>query len=469
VQSRKGEVVLHATDHSRHARFILDRRRLLQIGGLGGLGLTLSKLFQVQALAESNLANSPRKIRSCILLFYYGGPSQLDTWDMKPTAPKEVRGEFKPIATNVPGIQVSEHLPRSARLMSELAVIRSMHHGMRNHNSAAVEALCGRTPLKGDLELLADDPNSFPCYGSVLSRLIPGRADLPSHVALPHVMHNVVTLPGQNAGFLGAAFNPFQITRDPNDPGFKVDELELPPDVDLARLDDRRRLLALVDRHAERVEQHSKRQNMTTFQQRAFDLLHSADVRRAFDLGRETPVVRDRYGRHTLGQSLLLARRLVEAGVRFINVNDKVHNGQLANWDSHENNFGRLKNDLLPAADQAYSALIEDLRARGLLDSTLVISLAEFGRTPKVNGNAGRDHWPDCFSVVLAGGGVHGGSIYGRSDRIAAYPAADPVTPADLAATLYWLFGLDTHTEVHDLTGRPYRVADGDPLQKLFA
>jgi uncharacterized protein (DUF1501 family) len=191
-------------------------------------------------------------------------------------------------------------------------------------------------------------------------------------------------------------------------------------------------------------------------------------VRRAFDLARETPAMRERYGRHTLGQSMLLARRLVEAGVRFVNVNDKVTNGQLANWDSHENNFGRLKNDLLPPADQAFSALIEDLDQRGLLASTLVIALAEFGRTPRINGNAGRDHWPDCFSAVLAGGGVRGGAIYGASDRFAAYPATDPVTPGDLAATLFWRFGLDPETELRDLTGRPYRVADGTPLDRLF-
>jgi uncharacterized protein (DUF1501 family) len=208
---------------------------------------------------------------------------------------------------------------------------------------------------------------------------------------------------------------------------------------------------------------------MTVHQERAFELLRSPAVRRAFDIGREIGPVRERYGRTTLGQSLLLARRLVEAGVRFVNVNDKISNGQLANWDSHESNFGRLKNDLLPPADQAYSALIEDLSARGLLESTLVITLAEFGRTPQINKSAGRDHWPDCYSIVLAGGGIRGGQVHGSSDRIGAYPATDPVTPGDLAATLFERFGLDPATEVRDLTGRPYRLADGEPLRKLFA
>jgi hypothetical protein len=393
-------------------------------------------------------------------VFFYGGPSHLDTWDMKPNAPAEVRGAFRPIATRVPGIKVCEHLPRCAGVMDRLAILRSMHHPMRNHNSAAVESLCGRTPQKGDLELLADDPNGPPCYGAVVSGQTPRRRDLPTHVALPHVMYNVVQLPGQTAGFLGTTHQPFQVKHDPNTPDFLANELGMPPDLPQARLEDRRQLLSLLD-----APQHGP---MALSQQRAFDLLGSATVRRALDLSGESTAVRERYGRNTLGQSLLLARRLVEAGVRFINVNDKVTNGQQANWDSHENNFGRLKNDLLPPADQALSALVEDLDVRGLLPSTLVVALAEFGRTPKVNANAGRDHWPDCFSVVLAGGGVQGGCVYGASDPIGAFPAADPVTPGDLAATLFWRMGLNPAAEIRDLTGRPYRLAEGEPLRRLF-
>src|SRR5262249_1082375 len=204
------------------------------------------------------------------------------------------------------------------------------------------------------------------------------------------------------------------------------------------------------------------------FQEKAFTLLRSDQVRRAFDLSQEPAGLRERYGRNTLGQSLLLARRLVESGVRFVNVNDKIHNGQLANWDSHENNFGRLKNDLLAAADQAFTGLIEDLDARGVLASTLVVALAEFGRTPKINKNAGRDHWPYCFSVILAGGGIKGGTVHGASDKIGAYPALDPVTPGDLAATLFGRFGLNPATEIRDLTGRPYRLAEGEPIRRLF-
>jgi hypothetical protein len=383
---------------------------------------------------------------------------------MKPAAPAEVRGEFRSIATRVPGLRIGEHLPMTARVTDRLAVIRSLHHPMRNHNSAAVEALCGRTPLRGDLELLANDPNSFPCYGSALSFLGPRSTDMPTHVALPHVMYNVVELPGQSAGFLGASHNSFQVTRDPNAADFRVGELELPADMPSARLEDRRALLSLVDGQSRRAEHRP----MNVYQRRAFDLLRSERVRLAFDIAREDQKTRERYGRNPLGQSLLLARRLTEAGVRFVNVNDKISNGQLANWDSHENNFGRLKNDLLPPADRAFSALIEDLEARGQLESTLVVALAEFGRTPRINPNAGRDHWPDCFSIVMAGGGISGGKVHGTSDKIGAYPHTDPVSTGDLAATLFWRFGLDPTIEIRDLTNRPYRLADGEPLRGLF-
>jgi uncharacterized protein (DUF1501 family) len=449
-------------DHDAFASRFLSRRRLLQVGGLGCLGLNLAGLLRAEATRPA------ARVRSCILLFYYGGPSHLDTWDMKPDAPAEVRGEFKPIATRVPGLRVGEHLPRTARVSDRLAVVRGMHHPMRNHNSAAATTLSGRAPLKGDLELLANDANSFPCYGAVLSRLAPGPRPTPTHVALPHVMYNVVELPGQRAGFLGAAYNPFQVAHDPNSPDFHVGELELPADLPLARLEDRRSLLALLDPRTRAAERQAAEGSMTVYQERAADLLRSEAVRRAFDLSREAAAVRERYGRTKLGQSLLLARRLVEAGVRFVNVNDKVANGQMENWDSHENNFGRLKNDLLPPADRAFAALIEDLDARGLLESTLVVALAEFGRSPRINNSAGRDHWPDCFSMVMAGGGVRGGSVLGASDHIGAYPADEPVTPGDLAATLFWRFGLDPAAEVRDLTDRPYPLADGRPLRKLF-
>jgi hypothetical protein len=337
---------------------------------------------------------------------------------------------------------------------------------MTNHNAAAVEALCGRTPLRGNLELLADDANSFPCYGAELGKVAPAQGLVPTHVALPHVMRNVVELPGQTAGFLGPAYNPLQVTRDPNDPGFRVDELRLPDDISATRLKDRQSLLRAVDPG---LRQSGAMSSMSTYQQKAFALLRSEEVRRAFEIDREPVAMRERYGRTKLGQSMLLARRLVETGVRFINVNDKVTNG-LQNWDTHSDNWVKLKNDLLPPADRGFSALVEDLDQRGLLESTLVVALGEFGRTPLIDEKlTGRSHWPFCYSVVLAGGGLRGGTVYGASDKIGAYPDADPVTPGDLAATIFWRFGLDPTFELHDLLGRPQKLATGQPLTKLFS
>ncbi|MBL9125298.1 MAG: DUF1501 domain-containing protein [Planctomycetaceae bacterium] len=455
-----------ATRLTRATRF--DRRTLLRVGGLGLAGLNLRSLLRGQAAAADPLGARPPTIRSCILVFYYGGPSHLDMWDQKPDAPREVRGEFGSIATSVPGRSLSDQLPHCARVMDRLAIIRSMHHPMRNHNSAAVEALCGRTPAGGDLELLANNSaTDFPCYGSALNYLLPNSGQVPPHVALPHVMYNVVVLPGQTAGFLGSAYEPWQVTRDPNAPDFRISELELPGRLSLAGLEDRQSLLNIVDRQFARQEKLAETAAMDDYYQQAFSLLRSTAVREAFDINREHDTTRERYGRTTHGQSVLLARRLVESGVRMVCVYDHVRNG-LDNWDTHVDNFGRLKKALLPPTDRAFAALVEDLTERGLLDSTLVIGIGEFGRTPTINSSGGRDHWPDCFSVVLAGGGVHGGVNYGSSDKLGAYPETDPVTPGDLAATIYWRFGLDHAHELHDGTGRPQRLAAGEPIRKLF-
>ncbi len=438
-----------------------NRRQVLRAGGLGMLGWNLASLLRAGAVRGATDSGMPGPIRACILIFYYGGPSHIDTWDMKPKAPREVRGEFRPIATNVPGIEVCEHMPRSARVVDRLAIVRSVHHPMTNHNAAAFAALSGRNPAKGDLELLANDRNDPPCLGSTLSHGLPTRPGLPTFVALPHVMLNVVKLPGQVAGFLGSAHDPFQLNSDPSMPGFKLDELELPGDVPLGRLERREGLL----RGAEVSLPES---DFDGYRSRAVELLQSEEIRRAFRLDAEDPRTRDRYGRTKLGQSLILARRLVESGVRFVTVYDHQVNGQLANWDAHADVFPRHKNDLIPPADRAFAALIDDLTDRGLLDSTLVIASGEFGRTPKINATAGRDHWPFCYSAVLAGGGVKGGMAYGTSDKLGARPDLDGVTPADLAATLFWRFGLDPESEIRDLDGRPYRLAEGRPLRTLF-
>ncbi len=474
----------------------MNRRQLLRVGGLGSLGLSLSGLLRAEAEGQAARGTTATgvaaPIRSCILIFHYGGPSHIDTFDMKPKAPAEIRGQFGSIATSTPGLQICEHLPQTARLMDRLAVVRSMHHPMTNHNAAAFTTLCGRNPLKGDLELLSNDRNDPPCYGAILSATLRERRGLPTFVALPHVMYNVVQLPGQVAGFLGSAHDPFQVNADPSAADFHLGELELPGELSLDRLDNRASLLRALDGHRRRIEAHvevSTRAGGGTaapdrggangglspsldprdvYTEKAFRLLHSPAVRRAFHLASEDPRLQDRYGRNKLGQSVLLARRLVEAGVRFVTVFDGQHNGQTANWDAHENVFGRLKNDLIPPADQAFAALVDDLESRGLLEETLVIAMGEFGRTPKINSNAGRDHWPNCYSIVLTGGGVRGGVTFGSSDKLGAYPDSDAVTPGDLAATLFWRFGLDPVREIIDLTGRPYKLADGQLIRALF-
>ncbi len=459
---------------------------MLRIGSLGALGLTLPGLLRAEgelAVLErlrGDRAEGKARIRSCILIFYYGGPSHLDTWDMKPAAPREVRGLFGSIATTVPGLRVSEHMPRAARVMDRLAILNGMHHPMTNHNAAAFTALCGRNPLKGDQELLGNDRNDPPCYGSILSANLPEMDQLPTFVALPHVMYNVVQLPGQVAGFLGSSHNPFQVNADPSAADFQLGELELPGDVSLGRLDHRESLLRSLDQQLGRQDSvvraisgpgavSSLLDARDVYTERAFRLLRSPAVRQAFHLDEEDARLRDHYGRNKHGQSVLLARRLIEAGVRFVTVHDGQYNGQVANWDAHADVFNRLKDALLPPADQAFAALIDDLAARGLLDTTLVIAMGEFGRTPRVNGTAGRDHWPHCYSVVLAGGGIHGGAVYGSSDKLGAYPETDPVTPGDLAATLFWRFGIDPKQEMADLAGRPYKLAEGQPIERLFA
>ncbi|MFO0943491.1 MAG: DUF1501 domain-containing protein [Pirellulales bacterium] len=418
--------------------------------------------------AQSPATEALKPLQACIFIMHYGGPSHLDTWDMKPNAPAEVRSLYQTISTSIPGRFVCEHLPQMAKLAHKIAVIRSMNHTMTNHNAAMYEALIGRVPLGGDKELLGIDRSTdFPSIGSVLtylaeSNLLPSTnsASVPlTNVALPHLMRNVVDLAGQNAGFLGGRYDPLQLTVDPNHPSFHCRELTMAPAMSEARWKQRKELLhQLVTPLGPGVEQ---------YRQRAFNLLVHEKVQQAFELTSEPAATRDRYGRNELGQSLLLARRLVEAGVRFINVNDRQVNGQDVNWDSHERIFPRHR-ELLPPVDMGLSALIEDLESRGLLDSTLIVSIGEFGRTPKINGNAGRDHWPNCYHAVLAGGGVHAGSTYGESDGVGAYPADNPVSPSDLAATLFWRFGLDLNHQIRDQLGRPFHLSDGRPITELF-
>jgi hypothetical protein len=465
-----------------------SRRRLLQAGGLASLGLPQLLAAQFSRAQEPPGRQPEARIQACILIFYYGGPSHLDMFDTKPGAPAEVRGEFKSIATSVPGLRICEHLPLTARIMHKVAVVRSLHHGMRNHDSACAETFTGRIPPGGDKEnfIPVSESAVFPSCGAALSYLRPGRAAPLSHATLPFFIHNVVHVPGQMGGFLGAAHHPFLIEGDPDALTYRSDALQLPRDVSASRFADRQSLLAKIGELGVGAESMA---TMRPFYRKAFELLRSEAVRRALHIEEEPQAVRERYGlgprgqsyqdgpmgdngahlgigRNLRGQNLLLARRLVEAGVPFVTVSDFKQQGK--NWDSHAQNFSQLKEHLLPPADRAFAALVEDLDARGLLETTLVVALGEFGRTPRVNAQAGRDHWPDCYSAVLAGGGVQGGAVFGVSDKIGAFPAADPVTPADLAATIFWRFGIDPATEIRDPTGRPYKAADGEPVRRLF-
>jgi hypothetical protein len=342
--------------------------------------------------------------------------------------------------------------------MDRLALIRSVHHPMRNHNSAAAETLTGRTPSGGDQELLTDDPRGVPTLGSAVSFALGPRAHVLPYVALPYTLYNVVQLPGQTPGMLGGAFDRFQVDRDPNARDFEIPSLNAAGD-----LGERAALLQQLDGRS----WPGRAASAEAYRERALRLIGSPAVRRLFDVSNEPERLRERYGRHRLGQSLLLARRLVEGGVNFVAAFDGQTNGQDANWDSHEKLFARHR-QLIPPNDQAFSALIEDLKDRGLLESTLVVAMGEFGRTPKINASGGRDHWPDCYTVALAGGGVRGGAVYGASDRMAAYPTHDPVTPGDLAATIFWRFGIDPTEEIRDQTGRPFRLAEGQPLRAIF-
>lgn len=431
----------------------LTRRRLLQAGALG-----LGAAALPRAIGAKPKAAAVKHLRSCVLVFFYGGPSHLDTYDPKPNAPAEIRGEYQTIQTAVPGTRVSEHLPRMARVMDRVALVRGLHHSMTNHNAAAPEMLTGRTPAGGDQELLADDPRGIPTLGSAVSYALGERASALPYVALPYTIYNVVQLPGQTPGLLGSVYDRFQVTGNPNDPNFRLSAFDGAADIDsraaLLRGLDRSKLPGAVAQAA-------------VSRDRAVKLLANPDVRKLFDIQKEPARVRDRYGRHLLGQSLLLARRLVEGGVNFVTCFDGERNGQDANWDSHEKLFPRHR-QLIPPADEALSALIEDLEVRGLLDTTLVLGVSEFGRTPKVNGSRGRDHWPYCYTAVLAGGGVTGGALFGSSDRIGGHPATEPVTPGDLAATIFWRFGIDPATEIRDQTARPFRLSEGDPITRLF-
>ena len=459
----------------------LGRRNFLRIGGLATLGVTLPGLLRARESTSASAVEKRGKAKSCIFIFLQGGPAHQDTFDPKPDAAVEYRGEFKAIATNVPGTLVCEHLPRLARLADRYALIRSCYHDDPEHNSAAYACLTGRMhPDKG--RIVGPSVHDFPPYGAVVAKVRPPTKAVPAWVTMPaYLINSGVPFPSQNAGFLGGPCEPLAIRSDPNGAGFVVEGLDLSRSTSRERFDARRNLWQQLDELARRVDAAAAVQIMDTSYQRAFDLIFSPDARGAFRLSAEAAPVRERYGRTPFGQSVLLSRRLVEAGVPLVTVYytsaTPRRPGCSISWDTHEDNFPDLKNKLLPDLDRALSALLEDLEQRGLLSETLVVAAGEFGRTPRVGQqltNAGstangRDHWTRCYSVLWAGGGVHGGLVYGASDKKAAYPALQPVTPADLAASLYHALGVDPHLELSDREGRRLILSPGEPILSLFA
>ncbi|MFO0970038.1 MAG: DUF1501 domain-containing protein [Gemmataceae bacterium] len=441
-----------------------SRRHLLQAGAIAGLGLSLPRLLR----ADTAPVAKTRRADACILIFLNGGPSHLDMWDMKPAAPVEIRGEFRPVATSLPGVQLSEHLPRLSRLAHQVSLVRSVRHSVNNAHAAAVyAALTGHD--RGERGGGAK-PTDNPAIGSVVARMRPPERPVVPYVALPFITKEGAggpPQPGFFGGFMGRTHDPLFVLNDPNAPNFQIPGLSPDAAVSERRLSDRAQLRRSVGGPAPYSERVLA--EMDEFQQRAVDLLTSPGTQQAFRIEQEPAAVRTAYGRNIYGQSVLLSRRLIEAGARVACVSWAPDAN--ATWDTHGNNFTKLRSELLPQLDAALSSLLNDLIARDMLERTLVVVMGEFGRTPRINGSGGgRDHWNFCYSMLLAGGGIKPGYIHGASDRIGAYPSANPVSPADLVATIYECLGIPKDLELYDNLRRPFQLVPwGDVIGGLLA
>ena len=462
----------------------LSRRELLQIGGAGLLGLNLPRVLAAEEKRDSFTGG---RAKSVIFLFLFGGPSQLETFDMKPEAPQEIRGPFRPTASRTPGLLICEHLSQLAKISDKFGVIRSMTHTFNDHSGAGHYIQTGRrwhVPIGGGF--LAT-PQDWPSMGSVVEYLTQkspqGMAGkMPAYATLPNWLGRLqeqgqYRRPGQYGGWLGKSYDPLttEINKrnEDDNPYWRIcsdEELTfqmegLAPELDIGRIRERVTLLEQFDSLQKRLDS-GVADVLDHHRKRALSLVASGEAGRALDIRKESAKVRDRYGRHLFGQSCLMARRLIEAGVRFTTVHYDCVDGY--SWDSHRNSED-VKRNLLPTFDQGCSALLEDLDERGLLDETLVVALGEMGRTPKANNVWGRDHWSTCFPALIAGAGVRGGSVYGKTDAHAAYPEENPVSPEDLAKTIYWALGIDPEIKISDREGRPHSIVEsGKPLTELF-
>jgi hypothetical protein len=451
-------------------RFLTGRRQLLQVGAAGVVGSCLP-FRAANSCAASTLA-VPR-CRSVLIVLLSGGPSQLDTLDPKPESPREIRGDFQPISTATPEISICEHLPLLAARMGHWAIIRSMAHKEHNHLLATHVALTGRpTPIpRGGSDLdRVESRNDFPNFAAALDFVKPRQDGIPNGVSLPnYLIEGPLTWPGQHAGFLGTRHDPWQINHDPNAADFKVDALSLPQDMNNRRLGSRRDLLEQLNQNESQLTGDTRSLAFAEQQDVAFSLLTSAHVAEAFQIDREDPASRDRYGRNKFGQSLLLSRRLIEARVPVV----QAAMGIVQTWDTHVDNWGRLKNTLLPQLDRGLAALVDDLSASGLLSETMIVVMGEFGRTPKIStlpGNTvpGRDHWAHAYSALFAGGGIRGGQVIGETDSIAAYPVSRSWSPADVGTTIFDALGVPHEAMVIDPLGRPNHLLNGEVITPLF-
>jgi hypothetical protein len=438
----------------------LTRREALTVGSLGTFGLTLPNLLRATDSGGSHPQFAKKK--SVILLFLLGAPPQQETWDPKPDSPPEARGDMGVIRTATPGLIVGETMVKTSRWTERIAVLRACQTNDNAHSASGYYMTTGQPHQPMQVENAKPGaPNDWPSMGAVVRKVLQPYCKLPAAVTLPEQTANDgnLTWPGQDAGFLGRSVDPWLINCEPEKAKFDIPGLALPSEVPAARFDERRKLL----------DAFSSSGTPDPHTARAFEMISSPSARKAFDLDSEAAKTRDRYGRTRFGQSCLLARRLVEAGVPLIRVNwTRVPNApNNGHWDTHSKNTEAMRK-LMPILDTAYAALLEDLTDRGMLDDTLVVWMAEFGRTPKINGAGGRDHWGPVFSVALAGGGVKGGAVYGASDKLAAYPKDGRVLPQDLHATIYHCLGIPRDTEIHDGLGRPLAICRGEPVRAIL-